>query len=350
MTTKEKAKQVKTAKRKPKEDKPDFEYVMPTGSTLLDLAISGFRVSGGGVPGGTYIEIFGPSSWGKTALLMEMFGYLKSRGGCGYYVDCEGRLDRGYSSKLGIDVPEEEYAILKKVEELQPTFQKWVDGIDTEDVNMYGFFVDGVASLSSVREMDDKDGDKRGQSRAKALHKFFRVNKSEYGGKRWVFVFTNQAREGDKGVGYTSPGGKGLHFMSSCRILVGPNPKGRYITQKKKIELGGKKVSEERRIGIRIVCTIKKSSIDWGYRSAPVTIRYGYGIDDIAENLQYIKDNLGHTKYICPDGEGFRSQEKACIHVEENKLEADLKQEVITVWNKIEGAFKESNRKKKKRN
>jgi RecA/RadA recombinase len=40
----------------------DTNMVVSTGSTLLDLAISGNRVRGGGLPGGIIVEIFGPPS------------------------------------------------------------------------------------------------------------------------------------------------------------------------------------------------------------------------------------------------------------------------------------------------
>ena len=39
----------------------DFGTVVSTGSTLLDLAISGGRVRGGGIPAGVLLEIYGPS-------------------------------------------------------------------------------------------------------------------------------------------------------------------------------------------------------------------------------------------------------------------------------------------------
>ena len=38
-----------------------LETVVSTGSTLLDLAISGGRIRGGGIPTGILMEIFGPS-------------------------------------------------------------------------------------------------------------------------------------------------------------------------------------------------------------------------------------------------------------------------------------------------
>mgnify|MGYP006961769342 CR=1 FL=1 len=55
--------QIKTRllKAKNKEDTPtndgDISRIISTGSTLLDLAITGGRVRGGGVPGGILVEI-----------------------------------------------------------------------------------------------------------------------------------------------------------------------------------------------------------------------------------------------------------------------------------------------------
>jgi hypothetical protein len=40
----------------------DTSIVISTGSTLLDLAISGNRIHGGGLPGGIMVEIFGSPS------------------------------------------------------------------------------------------------------------------------------------------------------------------------------------------------------------------------------------------------------------------------------------------------
>ena len=56
--------QVKRHSKAPVEKKPELEgdttIMVSTGSTLLDLAISGGRVRGGGIPGGIMVEIFGP--------------------------------------------------------------------------------------------------------------------------------------------------------------------------------------------------------------------------------------------------------------------------------------------------
>jgi len=59
---------VDSVKTKKPEYDGDFGQCISTGSTLLDLAISGGRIRGGGLPGGILVEVFGPSGVGKTVL------------------------------------------------------------------------------------------------------------------------------------------------------------------------------------------------------------------------------------------------------------------------------------------
>jgi RecA/RadA recombinase len=58
-----------------------FDKVVSTGSTLLDLAIAGKKVRGGGLPGGILVEIYGPSGSGKTSLLAEIAHQCNEKGG-----------------------------------------------------------------------------------------------------------------------------------------------------------------------------------------------------------------------------------------------------------------------------
>ncbi|MHA2070034.1 MAG: hypothetical protein ACXABY_37185, partial [Candidatus Thorarchaeota archaeon] len=68
-----------------------WDRMYSTGSTQLDLAISGTRVRGGGIPGGIMVEIFGPPSTGKTALLAEIIAGAQLKGGEAMFGDPEGR-------------------------------------------------------------------------------------------------------------------------------------------------------------------------------------------------------------------------------------------------------------------
>ena len=102
------------------------------------------------------------------------------------------------------------------------------------------------------------------------------------------------------------------------------------------LKVAGKEV--EKTVGMKSFCTVKKSSVDDPFRTCEIYIMFGYGIDDIRGNLQYVKDMTGSTKYKAVDKE-FQSMEKAIEHIEENKLQKDLKKEVITIWREIEQKF-----------
>src|SRR5512137_2055750 len=80
------------------------ERVVSTGSTLLDLAISGKRRREGGIPGGIIVELYGPSGAGKTAILAEICGSAQKRGGVVKFCDPEARLDQQYTQIYGVSV------------------------------------------------------------------------------------------------------------------------------------------------------------------------------------------------------------------------------------------------------
>ena len=81
---------VNTVKEKKDKLEGNFSKVISTGSTLLDLAISSGRIRGGGLPGGIFVEIYGPESSGKTAIICEIGGNIQKKGGTCHYYDPEG--------------------------------------------------------------------------------------------------------------------------------------------------------------------------------------------------------------------------------------------------------------------
>jgi hypothetical protein len=100
-------------------------------------------------------------------------------------------------------------------------------------------------------------------------------------------VASNQVREnqdaGKYGVKYKSTGGFAIGFYASLRLRAS-NPEKIKIKEK----IAGKEVT--RVVGVRTEFEVFKSSIWKPYRTAPVTILFDYGIDDVRENLQFIKD------------------------------------------------------------
>lgn len=308
-----------------------FNKVVSTGSTLLDLAISGKRIKGGGLPGGIIVEVFGKSGTGKTAILEEIGASTQARGGEIKYYDPEGRLDAEYAELFQVDITEDNYERPDTVSEL---FKKMLKiEFKNEDV-INTILSDSLAALTTDMEMSE-DGDKRGQRRAKEFSEGLRKTCRHIAKNNWLIVCSNQVREGERGE--YSPGGLAVPFYSSLRIKVSPvYQKGLSSKIVKKEDINGKNL--EKVIGIRSTCEIIKSSVDDPFRKCNISIVFGYGIDDIRDNLQYIKDMGGHTSYQCID-KSFKGLDQAIKYIEENKYREKLKEQVIKLWEEIDERF-----------
>lgn len=316
-----------------------FDKVVSTGSTLLDLCISGKRIRGGGLPGGIIVEVFGKSGTGKTAILEEIAASIQSRNGEIRYLDPEGRLDHEYAELFGVDITEKNYSRPDTVKELFDMIR--ATKFKRSDI-INGYLSDSLAALTTDMEMDDND--KRGQRRAKEFSEGLRKVCRLIAKENWLIVCSNQVREGEHGE--YSPGGLAIPFYSSVRIRVSPiYQKGVSPKISKEVKIGDKKI--EKVIGIRSTCETIKSSIDDPFRRCNISILFGYGIDDIRDNLQYLKDMNNYSSYNCID-KTFVSMEKAIEYIEEKGYRRALKEQVIDLWEKIDKEF-ELKRKKKDR-
>lgn len=326
----------KSTKPKVQEEKKvegNFSKVISTGSTLLDLAISGGIKRGGGIPGGVFVEIFGPSSSGKTVLLCEIAGAVQRQGGQVRFDDPEARLNKTFAQLFDLDTDSIEYDTPDKVTEVFDNIRKWKP--KGEDV-IHGTFTDSLAALSTDIEMDNDDGDKMGMRRAKEFSEGFRKNARIIAKNNYIMVCSNQVREnqdaGKYGAKYKSTGGFAIGFYASLRLRA---------TNPEKIDderiVAGKKV--KRIIGVKTIFEVFKSSIWKPFHTAPVIIKFDYGIDDIMANLQYIKDFTKNTIYQVGEQKLAVSMEESIQMVEEQGLEKKLKREVISLWTEIEEKF-----------
>lgn len=340
-------KQMKDRLDKPKVKKTseydgNVETMVSTGSTLLDLAISGGRVRGGGIPGGILVEVFGPSGSGKTVLLSEIAGAIQRLGGDIMFHDPEARLNKQFAQMFDLDTTEIEYTIPNTIPEVFSSVREWTPK-DKKRIN--GIMADSLAALSTDLEMDNKDGDKMGMRRAKEFSEELRKTCRILTQKNLLMVCSNQVRvnidAGPYGQKYTTPGGEAIGFYSSLRLRFSRPDK---IKAKEKI--AGKEVT--RVIGVESDVEVYKSSIWKPYRTAKVTILFDYGIDDIRQNLQFIKDHTKNTVYTINGRSLSNSMDEAIAIVEKENLIAELKEEVIDLWEDIEKKF-ESERKPKQR-
>ncbi len=330
-------KEIKEVLKDEKVKKIEVKETISTGSTLLDLIISGGRKRDGGIPGGIVVEISGPPASGKTSILTETAGNAQRKGGEVRFDDPEGRLDEEYSKIYGFNLEKKNYNRPDTVNEMFNGLWNWEPKND-KVINVS--CEDSLAALSTEMEMDDED--KMGMKRAKDFSAGFRKTCRLIANNNWLILCSNQEREGSSGI--TTPGGKGIPYYSSLRIRISP------LFQKAKIiktkTFGTKKV--EKVLGIRSKCQIKKSSIDDSFRECCISIIFGYGIHDIRENLIFIKEHTGAKKFSV-NGEEFAFVDRAIQYVEDNDLEEELKNDTIDLWHEIESSFKTNKTKKKRR-
>ncbi len=319
-------------------DKPvTFKRTLSTGSTLLDLAISGTRVRGGGVPPGIMVEIFGVESTGKTAVMAEICACAQSRGGEASVADSESRFDEEYKRIYGVELDVDHYSrpdTVEKLFELYDKFRPEAEGISV-------FAADSLAALSTEREMESED--KMGMLRAKKFSEGLRKYARRIAQDERLLVCTNQVRDGDHGV--KTIGGKAVGFYASLRIqLKRGYPKWR-VNRERKLTNGK---SVELQVGIISEAIIMKSSIDKPFREAPIYIDFGYGIDDIRANLHWLKDMTKDTSYGLDKATRAQSLDKAIQKIEDNGRAPDLKWAVVDLWEEVQELF-EIDRKPKER-
>jgi len=319
----------------------DWQQTLSTGSTLLDLAISGSRTYGGGVPGGILIEIYGRSGSGKTSVLSELCGSAQASGGDVQFQDPEARLDAAYARTYGVEIPVKAYHQPDTVLEMFANIDKWSKPGTAVGISAN----DSLAALSTELELEK--GDAMGMRRAKEFSQELRKYARRINKDGNIIACSNQIRQGT--YGDTTPGGNAIGFYSSLRISINQVRKltkeSNYTWDDAGKTRKGKKI--ERAFGIESKAYVSKSSIDKPYRDVPIYIVFDYGIDDIRGNLQWLTDTLGLTTYRAVN-KTYQRMDQAIDWIEKNDLEEDLREEVIELWNKVEEKFKHQRKKKKR--
>jgi recombination protein RecA len=339
----------KVSKKEEKEEgasfKPyegNFEQMISTGSTLFDLAISGGRVRGGGIPSGIIMELSALPSMGKSATLCEIGGDVERKGGETKPMDPEGRLSSTFAQIFDYNLPQDQIEMPETPFDVFNIMREWKPK-DKNKINC--ILVDSSAALVSDLELENKKDEysRRSKLFSQELRKSARpIKKNNY-----LMVFSNQLRENvgalpgqDK---YYTPGGQAFDFYASLRVRY---TKMKNHEMKHEETIAGKKVEET--IGIKVQAKIFKSSVWKPYRTAPLYIIFDYGIDDIRANLEYYKKYTGATMFYAGKKKLHQGIEDSIRKVEEEGLEEQLREAVIDLWEEIDKKF-QTNRKKKKR-
>ena len=357
-----------TSVAEPKKYDGDFCTVISTGSTILDLEISGKRIRGGGIPGGIVVEAYGPPESGKTVLMSEIAGAIQRQRGTVKFFDAEARLSKAFAGIFDFNVEDCELGVPKQVEDVFLPLMTWkpdgpecigtrnrrkkkckdcdiklsCEDFDLDNRPVHGVFIDSLAQLSGELEKGDEDIDKRGSTRAKEFSQWMRKLAPKVTANNWLIIGSNQIRDNQKAKNdfdpkYVTPGGRAFPHASSLRLEIIP---GKKLTDEKTIN--NKKVYNQYGQCSRV--KIVKNTVSGQKGSAEIQIVIDYGIDDVTANLQYLKKFTPGSKYWTGDS----SIQDAIDTVEEDELELDLKNAVIDMWEEIQAKFKRERKPKRR--
>ena len=371
-------------RRKPKsvsdnlvrEDLPPCRYYLSTGSTLLDLAISG-RCPGG-VGSGRITQIYGDESTAKTLLLQEILGSAQRAGGSVVFEDAEHTLDFSRAGKLfGLDTgpwadealqaehvdeiaapdakgrrkhtgkfakaaavhPRFTYRVPATVEDLWDwEIGPAIDALAAGDLQApCAMGIDSLSALPSASEVAGKLEDPTyGQSRAKGYSAGFRKYVHPMAQHHLTVVAIDQTRVnvgklfGDKA---TTSGGMAMQFYASTRIKLS--------------HAGSIKNKHEIVQGVKIKFKIVKNKLAPPFREGLLHVLFDYGIDDLTANLEWLLDKGKGMKclfgksgatYTWDDVRLSIGLEGAVEAIEKNGTEAAVRAEVVRIWDLLHAA------------
>jgi len=186
---------------------------LSTGVDIIDIK------TGGGLPFGRTIEIFGKESSGKSWLSYQLIKQAQARGIIPALVDAENAFDKEWVERMGVDLSRLIYLSPENAEE----------GIDIItrllNENITNLIVlDSIDALAPDAEVNSSASNAQMAVKAKLINKALRVWTSRINVSKLepkpMLVFINQLRDAMVLYGNptTTPGGRGLKFYASIRL------------------------------------------------------------------------------------------------------------------------------------
>ncbi len=257
-------------------------WFLHSGVLALDYIMSSIVDGTGGYPGGRVIEIHGPPSTGKSLLLALAAASHQRTGGLVVIEDAEKRWDVDFAKFHGVDASKTIPFTIDTIEEFciktTDLLHKSID-MGAEAPKLL-FLLDSVATLSTLKEVDDK-GTKADQGRrAQRMKAAMRVLPSLIYQTQSILIATNHVTE-KVGVMFgpktTTTTGSGIPFQASTRLEM---------FTAKQIKLANK----NRPIGIVMRIRCVKNSVTIPFGECAVNMYWANGVDKYSGLLALATD------------------------------------------------------------
>lgn len=251
-----------------------------TGCTLLDLVI------GGGYPEARIINIVGDKSSGKTLLAIEAVSNFANKYPKGriWYRESESAFDESYAEALGMPIHRVRFLspnqAFETVEDFDADISKQAEWcITNKRPGLY--ILDSLDALSDRKELSrDIDKGSYGTDKAKQMSALFRKKIRLLRRANLTVIIISQVR--DKiGIAFgrktSRSGGRALDFYASV-VLYLAHLKTLHKTRR----------GQRRAVGVQVRAKCDKNKVGLPARECDFTIRYGYGVDDVRGNINWL--------------------------------------------------------------
>ncbi len=286
--------------------------VVSSGSLGLDIALGVH-----GFPRGRVVEIFGPESSGKTTLMLAAIANAQRQGLTCAFIDAEHALDIGYAAKLGVKVAD---LLISQPDNGEQALE--IAEMLTRSGAVDVVVIDSVAALTPKAEIEGEMGDSLPGLQARLMSQALRKLTGVVKQNNVLMMFVNQIRM-KIGVMFGNPetttGGNALKFYASVRLD---------IRRTGSVKDGDVVVANETRV------KVIKNKVAPPFRQAEFVIRFGEGIDRVAEVLDLSVANGFIEKsgaWYSMDGSKIgQGRENACAHLRQiPDVLADLEQRIL---------------------
>lgn len=352
----------------PKKRKKEIVDFLTSGSTNLNLALSG--KANGGWARGRVLNLVGDGSSGKTLLALEFaahcFYFIKNVKARNFptvkrlfivYDNVEGVMDFDVESMYGKEFFD---AIIwrrsRSAEEFGRRVARWIMKMKTGDSLIY--IVDSldslVSSASKKRFLEAAESDVDEKGAYKGAEKAAYFSQSFFGNlcnliedekkkvkKDATILIISQVR---KKIGITfgkseyRTGGAGMDFYTH-QVM--------WLSEAERL---AKTIEGDKRVyGIRVRGKVDRSKVAKPYRETECQIIYDRGIDDIKGMIDYLFGKKQKSVRYKWDNQKFARLESLVKYIEQNNQEERLKEMCQRKWESVEEKLVEPLLKRKQR-